>query len=114
MAFASAGARTPLVTSTPSNAVTASPAVGAKLVLVAAGVASGVVAFVELSFAGFASLLPAMTGTAVMASTNRLDNNCFSVDIDGVSSFFRPNSGLGTNRSEEHTSELQSPMYIVC
>src|SRR5271165_265440 len=87
MAAASLGARTPLVTSTPSNAVTlASPAVGARFVLAAIGAASGVVVLVELSFAAFASF-PAMSGTAVMASTNRLDSHIFSVDIDGVSSF---------------------------
>src|SRR5437762_11271004 len=27
---------------------------------------------------------------------------------------FAPGSGLANVRSEEHTSELQSPMYLVC
>ena len=91
MALASLGARTPLVTSTLSNAVTfASPGVAAKFGLDAAGVASALVEFVELSFAVFPSLLPAMTGTAVMARTNKLEIHFFSVDMDGVSSFFRP------------------------
>ena len=89
MAFASLGARTPFITSTPSNAVTfASPGVAVRFGLAAAGVASAL-AFVELSFAVFASLLPAMTGKAVMASTNRLDIHTFRFNIDGVS-FFRP------------------------
>ena len=30
------------------------------------------------------SSLPAMTGKAVMTSTNRLDSHIFSVDIDGI------------------------------
>ena len=73
MAFASLGARTPFVTSTSSNAVTfASPGVADRFG-VTAGVASALDPFVEFSFAVFPSLLPAMTGTAVMASTNRLD-----------------------------------------
>src|SRR5437762_9665785 len=29
-------------------------------------------------------------------------------------SFYNPKSGRGGMRSEEHTSELQSPMYLVC
>src|ERR1700732_791214 len=91
MALASVGARTPLVTSTPSNAVTlASPALRVRLGTAAMGAPSVVVAFVELSFAAFASLLPATTGTAVMASTNRLESHIFSVDIDGSLLFFRP------------------------
>src|ERR1039458_2472971 len=91
MALASLGASTPFITSTPSKAVTlASPVVGAKLGLAAAGVGSALVAFAVFSFAVFASLFPAMTGTAVMASTIRLDSHIFSFNIDGVSSFFRP------------------------
>src|ERR1039458_2156211 len=97
MAFASVGARTPFITSTPSNAVTfASPAVAPKLKptlglglglgsgLVAAGIASALLAFAAFSFAVFASLFPAMTGTAVMATTNRLKNQLFSFNIDSV------------------------------
>jgi hypothetical protein len=96
MAFASVGARTPFVTSTFSNAVTfASAAVAAKFGLAAAGVASALVVLVEFSFAVFPSLLPAMTGTAVMASTSRLDNNRFSVDIDGGLLIFPPKRRLG-------------------
>src|ERR1022692_4953883 len=99
MELASLGASTPFITSTPSKAVTlASPVVVARLGLAAAGVGSALVAFVELSFAGFASLLPAMTGTAVMASTNRLDSHVFSVDIDGISSFFRPTRAWARTR----------------
>src|ERR1700691_427850 len=102
MAFASLGARTPFITSTPSNAVTlASPGVVARFGLVAAGVASAP-ALVEFSFAVFASLLPAITGKAVMASTNRLDIHTFTFNIDGVS-FFPPNSGLGTTRGVKLT-----------
>ena len=35
---------------------------------------------------------------------------------DFIASPNEPNSAVifGTSRSEEHTSELQSPMYIVC
>src|SRR5271170_5435347 len=88
MAFASLGARTPFITSTPSKAVTlASPGVGARFGLAAAGVVSALVAFVELSFVVFPSLLPAMTGTAVMARTNQTEIRFLSVDIDVVSSF---------------------------
>ena len=47
-------------------------AAGARFGLGAAGVASALVPFVEFSFAVFPSLLPAMTGTAVTAKTNRL------------------------------------------
>src|SRR5437763_9421269 len=37
---------------------------------------------------------------------------CFSA---GADSFFKKNAGRATgDRSEEHTSELQSPMYLVC
>jgi hypothetical protein len=53
-------------------------------------VASALVALVEFSFAVFPSLLPAMAGTAAMARTNKLEIHFLSVDIDGVSSFFRP------------------------
>lgn len=96
MELASAGAKTPFITSTPSSAVTlAFAAVGARLGLAAAGVASAAVAGVSASFAVFASLLSATTDTAAMASNSRLDNNFFSVDMDGVLSF-RPISGLCT------------------
>src|ERR1700733_8000233 len=102
MAFASLGARTPFVTSTPSNAVTfASPGVAAKFGLAAAGVASAV-AFVEFSFVVFASLLPAMTGKTVMASTNRLDIHTFRFNIDALS-LFSAQLSLGTTRGANVT-----------
>jgi len=41
-------------------------------------------AFTAVSFAVFASLFPAMTGTAMMASTSRLDNQLLTFNIDGV------------------------------
>src|SRR5271157_5344492 len=91
MALASVGARTPLVTSTPINAVTfESPAVetrlglGLGLGLAAAGLASALVVFAAFPFPVFASLFPAMTGTAVMANTSRLNSQLFSFNIDGV------------------------------
>jgi hypothetical protein len=93
MALASAGARTPFFTSTVSNAATlAFPEAGVRLGdgLGLAGTAAGSAEFAVFSVAVFASLLPAMTGTAVMASTRRLDNHIFSFNIDGVSSFFCP------------------------
>src|ERR1700734_1961282 len=97
MALASLGAKTPFVTSTLSNAVTfASPGVADRFGL-AAGVASTLDPFVEFSFPVFPSLLPAMTGTVVMARTNKLEIHFLSVDIDGVSLFFPPSSQLGTN-----------------
>src|SRR6202167_5145357 len=90
MLLASAGASTPFITSTPTNALlSAPPPVGLMLGLAAAGVAaagvvSALVAFAASLFAVFASLLPAMTGAAVMASTSRLDNSFLSVDMDGA------------------------------
>src|SRR5271157_2921810 len=104
MAFASVGARTPFITSRPSNAVTlASPAVALKPKpalglglgsgLAAVGLASALEVFAAFSFPVFASLFPAIAGTAVMASTSRLDNQLFSFNIDGfllVPAPFRP------------------------
>jgi hypothetical protein len=52
----------------------------------AAGLASALVAF-AVSFAVFASLFPAMTGTAMTAITSRLNKHIFSFNIDDVSSF---------------------------
>jgi hypothetical protein len=69
--------------------------VAVRFVVAAAGAASALVEVVEFSFAVFASL-PAMTGTAVMASTIRLDNNRFSVNIDG-SLLFSAQFRLGHN-----------------
>src|SRR5271163_4945956 len=101
MAFASVGARTPFITSTPSNAVMLlSPATGATLRLglglgfglgvglgfglAAAGAPSALFAVAAFSFVGFPSLFPARAGTAVMAITSRLDNHLFTVNMDGV------------------------------
>src|SRR5271157_2201165 len=93
MEFASVGARTPFITSTPSNAVTleslvAEVKLGLRLGLglgfgsgLAAGLASALAAAL---FSGFAALFPAMTGVAMMASTSRLDNQLFTFNIDGV------------------------------
>jgi hypothetical protein len=53
----------------------------------AAGLASALVAFAVLSFAVFASLFPAMTGTAMTVITSRLNKHIFSFNIDDVSSF---------------------------
>jgi hypothetical protein len=52
--------------------------------LAAAGLASALAVLAALSFAVFASLFPAMTGAAVMASTSRLDNQLLTFNIDGV------------------------------
>jgi hypothetical protein len=51
--------------------------------LAAAGLASALAALAALSFAVFASLFPAMTGAAVMATTSRHDNQLLTF-IDGV------------------------------
>src|SRR5271155_2958164 len=96
MLLASVGARTPFFTSTFSNvARLASPAVvprltlglglglglGSALVLAAAGPASALVEDAEFSFPVLASLFPATTGTAVTATTKRLDNHVLSFNI---------------------------------
>src|SRR5579862_5462611 len=86
MALASLGARTPFMTSTPSKAVTlASLAVTVRLGLAAAGDGSALLVLAAV-FAGLASELPAMTGNAVTASSNKLDDNFLTVDMDVVSS----------------------------
>jgi hypothetical protein len=83
MALASLGARTPFITRTPSNAVTfALSTFKARLGLAAAGVGSALDVFAAFSFAGFISLLPAMTGIAVMARNSKLDDNFLTLDID--------------------------------
>src|SRR5271154_6889563 len=100
MASASAGASTPFITSTPSNAVTfVFPGVAVRFGegFGFAGTAAGS-ALAALPFAGFASLLPAMTGTAVMASTIRLANHFLKVNIDGVSSLSPAQLFLGRKR----------------
>src|SRR5271167_3364702 len=106
MAFASVGAKTPFITSTPSSAVTFESAVvavrlGLGLGLAAAGLASALVVFAAFPFSVFASLFPAMTGTAVMAITSRLNSQLFSFNIDGVllvPARLRPGSEHGAKR----------------
>jgi hypothetical protein len=90
MALASEGASTPFFTRALSSAATlASLAVvttltlglGLGLGLAAAGLASALGGLAEFSFAVFASLVPAITGTAMMATIKRLDNHIFSFNI---------------------------------
>jgi hypothetical protein len=106
MASASADASTPFFTSTPSKAVTfAFPGAAVRFgdgFGFAAAAAGSVLA--ASPFAGFASLLPAISGTAAMDSTSRHENNRFNVNIDGLSSFWL---NLGT----EHGAE---PYAILC
>src|SRR5271155_414201 len=96
MAFASVGAKTPFITSTPSNAVTFESlaavvevrlglglGLGLGFGLAAAGLASALAVLAALSFAVFASLFPAIAGAAIMASTSRHDNQLLTF-IDGV------------------------------
>src|SRR6204780_2264886 len=105
MELASAGARTPFITSTPSKAVIlASPAAEVKLGVAAAGAGSAEAALVAASFAGFASLLSATAGTTAMTNRNRLHNNFLSVDMDGVLSF-RPDLGLCTKHGAQPYSK---------
>jgi hypothetical protein len=59
------------------------PGLGLGFGLAAAGLASALAVLAALSLAVFASLFAAMTGAAVMASTNRLDNQLLTF-IDGV------------------------------
>src|SRR5437763_7093251 len=45
--------------------------------------------------------------------------HCLAVDVVGdiaccIDALDRGGGGPGLHRSEEHTSELQSPMYLVC
>src|ERR1700678_1477634 len=98
MALASEGFRTPFITSTRSNAVMlASTAVGGVTLklglgvgtglgfpLFAAGPVSALLAPAAFSFAVFESLLRAITGRAVMASTRKLDNHLFTSNMDGL------------------------------
>ena len=87
MASASAAPSTPFFTSTPNRAVTfAFPGVALKF-----GDGSGFAAAAADSalaappVAGFPSLLPARTGTAVRASIIRLTNHVFIFNIEGLS-----------------------------
>src|ERR1700677_3684500 len=96
MALASAGASTPFMTSTPSSAVTLTLVAAGERLGLAAAAGSAEVALAAASFAGFASLPSAITGTAAMASRSRLDHNLLNfnlnfdlnVDMDGVLSFW--------------------------
>jgi hypothetical protein len=109
MEFASFGANTPFITSTPSNAVTLESAVlavtlelklglglGLGFGLAAAGLASALAVLAALSFAVFASLFPAMTGAAVMAIISRDDNQLLTFNIDGFLLVPPRGSRLGT------------------
>src|SRR3989442_8129356 len=51
----------------------------------------------------------ASSGEAITSSSK---NACFPICINGA--FFAPNSAALKNRSEEHTSELQSRPHLVC
>src|SRR5450755_265389 len=95
MEFASVGARTPFITSTPSNAVTFESlalvvrlelklGLGLGFGLAAAELFAALAVLAALSFAVRASLFPAITGAAVMANTSRLDNQLLTFNIDGV------------------------------
>src|SRR5580658_1691817 len=94
MALASAGASTPFITNTPSNAVTLA-SVAARLTLglmlglglglgLAAGLPSALAVFAALSLDFLASLFSATTGAAVMANTSTANNQLFSFNIEGV------------------------------
>jgi hypothetical protein len=58
---------------------------GLGLGLAGVGLASALLVLPEFPFAGLASELPAITGTAMTATTKKLDNHFFSVDIKTVS-----------------------------
>src|SRR5580658_1428997 len=87
MASASAGASTPFITSTPNSAVTfVFPVAGVRFGegLGFAGIAAGSAALValvvvaaELLFASAASFVPAKTGAADTAASNKLQNHFF-------------------------------------
>ncbi|MFZ1132007.1 MAG: hypothetical protein WAN38_14625, partial [Terriglobales bacterium] len=113
------------MTSTPSNAVTfasvvetlglrlgAGVGLGAGLGLGAPEFPSALVALTVFSFAVFASLLPAMTGAAVMASTRKADNHFFTSNMDGVSSF-RAASWLGSAHGPR-LYPLFSNRQVIC
>src|SRR5208282_4185822 len=104
MASASADASTPFFTSTPSNAVTfAFPGVAVRFGDGFGFAAAAGSALTASPLAGFASLLPAINGRAVMPSASTHHNSRFNVNIDGLSSFLL----LGT----EHGAE---PYDILC
>src|SRR5208337_4600232 len=90
MAAASEGARTPFFTRAPSSAATLASlvvvtrltlGVGLGLGLAAAGPASALGGVAEFSFAVLESLVPAITGTAMTATTKRIDNHSFTFNI---------------------------------
>ena len=115
MAFASAGASTPFITSTPSNAVTL-------LLLIAdvgfrvAGLGAGSAALLALVpgplFAETASSDPAMTGAVPTIVSNDMHNHFLDFDIElglsffakfrivGTGTTFRQDCGAGPNRYE--------------
>ena len=98
MASASADPSTPFFTSTASNAVTfAFPGPAVRFGDGFGFAAAAGSALAPFPFAGFASLPPAINGTTVTAITIRLENHFLKVNIDGLSSFSPPSSGLGTN-----------------
>src|SRR5271155_2385932 len=96
MALASVGAKTPFFTSTFSNAETLASlavvttltlglGVGLGLGLPAFELASAAVEFAEFPVAVLASLFPAITGAAAMATNKRLHNHFLSFSIKRVS-----------------------------
>jgi hypothetical protein len=116
MAFASEGARTPFFTSTPSNAVTLEslaltlePKLG--LGLPAMGLPSVAVAFAAFPFSVFAPSFPAMTGKAMMATTNRLNSQFFTFNIDGVPPRSGAAQALAQNMGPNVMSVLQTTLY---
>ncbi|MGA7564517.1 MAG: hypothetical protein WBW53_00410 [Terriglobales bacterium] len=73
----------------------------------AAGLPSALVALAALSFAVFASLFSATTGTAIIANTNKIENQVFIVNMDGFS-LFRPRSNVGQNMGRKIMSVLNN------
>src|SRR5437764_6326500 len=49
-----------------------------------------------------------------LARTDRLGPGSYIIDGDAGTNFEEGRADLEYLRSEEHTSELQSPMYLVC
>src|SRR3712207_6873638 len=56
-----------------------------------------------------------ISGTAAMASTPSRSNACSALlDAAIIRSAYRADIKIFAQRSEEHTSELQSRQYLVC